>query len=431
MRTIWRLVVDQRDYRLLLSAGLVSQLGDYVLTVGLMYLIYDLTGSTLATAGALVVAVLPQVLLASPAGVLVDRWDRRRILTVAFLAHAAALVPLLAVRGSGTLWLVYLVAAGQSLLELLSVPAERALVPLLVPDERLISANAMNAQAAAVARLVGAGAGGVVAAWGGLTAVTVLDAATFVVAAALVAAVRTPGRSALESASDPPAAEQLAWWHEWRAGLRIAAGNRTLRILIAFTGVTAVGEGVMGTLFAPFVLDVLHGGPQGYGLVVGVQAIGGIAGGLLVAAYGAHWRPARLFAWGAAAFGLIDLTLFLYPLAWAHLAPAVVLMVVVGVPGAAVVAGETTLLQHATQDAHRGRVLGTVMAIQSAGVLLGAALGGTLPALLGGSTGIVAVIAWQGVGYLVFGVLASTVLRPSVTTDQRQEHGIGAVPVRP
>ena len=143
---------------LLLAAGLVSQLGDYVLTVGLMYLVYDLTGSTLATAGMLVVSVLPQVLLASPAGVLVDRWDRRRMLTVAFVAHAVALTPLLAVHGGGTLWLLYVVAGGQSVLELLSVPAERALVPLLVPRERLVSANAMNAQAAAVARLLGAGA---------------------------------------------------------------------------------------------------------------------------------------------------------------------------------------------------------------------------------------------------------------------------------
>src|SRR6478735_11823423 len=106
MRAIWRLLVEHRDYRALLGAGLVSRTGDYVLTVGVMYLVYDLTGSTLATAGALVVAVLPQVLLASPAGVLVDRWDRRRILTVAFLAHAAALTPLLAVHGSGRLWLL-------------------------------------------------------------------------------------------------------------------------------------------------------------------------------------------------------------------------------------------------------------------------------------------------------------------------------------
>ena len=162
-----------------------------------------------------------------------------------------------------------------------------------------------------------------------------------------------------------------------------------------------------------------------------MQAIGGIAGGLAVAAYGDRWRPARLFGWGATAFGLIDLTLFLYPLAWAHLGPAVVLMVLVGVPGAAVVAGATTLLQHATDDAHRGRVLGTVMALQSAGVLLGALLGGTLAALVGGPIGIVAVIAWQGVGYFGFGLLASTVLVPSDPPDQGQEHGIGAVAVRP
>ncbi|GAA4354183.1 MFS transporter [Angustibacter luteus] len=440
MRAIWRLLVEHRDYRALLAAGLVSRTGDYVLTVGLMYLVYDLTGSTVATAGMLVVSVVPQMLLASPAGVLVDRWDRRRVLVVTLVAHAVTLLPLLAVHGGGTLWLLYAVAGVQAVLELLSVPAEQALVPLLVPPERLVSANALNAQAGSVARLVGAGLGGVAAAWGGIVAVTLVDVASFVAAATLVVLVRGAGRGNPVALTEEVVGG-VPWWHEWRAGLRIAAGSRTLRILLAFTVVTAVGEGIMGTLFAPFVLDVLHGGPQGYGLVVGVQAIGGIAGGLLVAGYGDRLRPARLFGWGAAVFGLVDLSLFLYPIAWAHVGPAVVLMIVVGLPGAAVVAGATTLLQHATLDAHRGRVLGTVLALQSAGMLVGAAAAGLLPTLVGGTAGIIAVIAWQGVGYLLFGVLASTVWVPddqprpddeaSAAAEQREEHRVGAVPVRP
>lgn len=431
MRTIWRVLVNHRDYRLLVSAGLVSRLGDYLLSVGLMYLVYERTGSTLATAGMLVAAVLPQALLASPAGVLVDRWDRRRALALCLVAHALGLLPLMAVRGPGTVWVLYAVVVGQSLLELLSAPAEQALVPLLVPGDALVTANAVNAQAQAVARLLGAGAGGVAAAWGGLTAVTLLDAATFVLAAGLVARLRRPAdlRPSVAAAAAPaapvttpvaaplPSPDDVAippvrWWHEWRAGLRLLADHRTLRILVVFTAVTSVGEGVMGTLFAPFVLDVLHGGPQGYGLVVGVQAVGGIAGGLVVAALGERWRAARLLGWGAVAFGVIDLTLFLYPLAWAHVGPAVALMMVVGVPGAAVVAGYTTLLQRATHDSHRGRVLGTVTALQSAGLLLGAGLSGVLAEALGGAGGIVAVIAWQGAGYLVLGLLTSTVLVP-------------------
>ncbi|GAB3596429.1 MFS transporter [Angustibacter peucedani] len=416
MRTIWQVLARHRDYRFLVAAGLVSRLGDHLLAVGLLYLVYERTGSTVATAAMLVAAVLPQVLLASPAGVLVDRWDRRRTLTACLVAHAVGLLPLVAVGGPGTLWLLYAVVVGQSLLELLSVPAEQALVPLLVPRDRQVSANAVNAQAQAVARLVGAGAGGVAAAWGGLPAVTLLDVATFVVAAGLVSRVRTPAagwRVPKVADGEVPAAPPSGWWHEWRAGLRLATGHRTLRVLLVFVAVTSVGEGLMGTLFAPFVLDVLHGGPQGYGLVVGVQAVGGIAGGLVVAAYGERWRPARLFGWGATAFGLVDLTLFLYPLAWPQLAPAVVLMVVVGVPGAAVVAGFTTLLQRATHDHHRGRVLGTVTALQSAGLLVGAAASGVLAEALGGAGGIVAVIAWQGAGYLVLGLLTSTVLVPA------------------
>jgi MFS family permease len=174
-------------------------------------------------------------------------------------------------------------------------------------------------------------------------------------------------------------------------------------VLLLFSALTAVGEGVMGTLFPAFVRDVLHSDARGYGLVVGVQAVGGIAGGLVVAMVGARWRPARLLAVSAVAFGLLDLALFLYPLAWVSLGPAVVLMVVVGVPGAAVSASFTTLLQLGTTDAFRGRVFGTLLGLNSGGLLAGSVLAGWLGEVLG----IVPVIAWQGAGYVLLGIVVA------------------------
>jgi MFS family permease len=408
VRVLWRLLADQRDYRLLVSAGLVSSLGDYLLGVGLVYLVYDLTGSTLASAGLLVVSVLPQALLASVAGVLVDRWDRRRTLAATLLLQVVVLAPLLVVTDDSRIWLLYVVAAAQSVLEQLSTPAEQALVPHLVPVDRLVSANAVNGQARNLARLVGSGVGGVVAAWGGLPALALVDAATFVAAALLVLAIRpTAAHLTLADPSVEPGAP-TPWWQEWRAGLSVAARSRVLRVLLLFSALTAVGEGVMGTLFAPFVRDVLHGGPQGYGLVVGIQAVGGIAGGLVVAAVGDRFRPARLLAAASVVFGLVDLAIFLYPLVWVSLVPALVLMAVVGVPGAAVSASFLTLLQRATDDAFRGRVFGTLLGLQSGGVLVGSVLAGWLGGL--GDGALIATIAWQGAGYVLMGVVVAASL---------------------
>jgi MFS family permease len=185
--------------------------------------------------------------------------------------------------------------------------------------------------------------------------------------------------------------------------------SRTLKVLLVFEAGTAVGEGVMGTLFAPFVRDVLHGGAQGYGFVSGIQAVGGVLGGLAVAAYASRIEPVRLLAMASVAFGAIDLAIFLYPLAYVSVWPALVLMAVVGVPGAAVVASFTTLLQRGTTDAYRGRVFATLLGLQSVGVLVGSLLAGWLGGL-GGSRTIVAVIAWQGAGYVLLGLVVAATL---------------------
>jgi MFS family permease len=400
MRALWRLLAQHRDYRLLVTAGLVSAVGDRLLSVGLAFLVYDRTGSTAASAAMFVVSVLPQMLLASAAGVLVDRWDRRRTLVVAYLVQAAVLAPLLLARDGERVWLLYVVAATAAVVEQLSVPAEQALVPHLVPAEALVSANAVNGQASNVARLVGSGLGGVVVVWGGLSTLAVVDALSFLAAAALLAAI-APASSYIEGDDVVEDAGRVAWWSQWRAGLSVAAGSRTLRVLLLFGGVTAVGEGVMGTLFPAFVRDVLDSDARGFGLVVGIQAVGGIAGGLVVAALGDRWRPGLMLGVGAMLFGLVDLAIFLYPLVYVALAPAVVLMVVVGLPGAAVGASFVTLMQQATRDAYRGRVFGTLLGLESGGLLLGSVLAGWL----GDRLGIVPVIAWQGMGYVLLGLV--------------------------
>jgi Na+/melibiose symporter-like transporter len=395
MGTLRRLLAHNRDYGLLLAANFVSFTGDWILNAGLAYQIYVLTGSTLASAAMVLAALVPQVVLGSFAGVLADRWDRRMAMIVCNLLLAATLLPLLLVDHPDRAPVAYAVVAVHSALTALFAAAEAALVPALVDRTELVTANALNGQARDVARLVGAALGGLLAATGGIMLIALADAATFVAAAVLLLLIRHRAtRSSAQSRAEP-------LLNEWRAGTRIALSSRTLRTLLAFGLITAVGEAIMMTLMAPFVRDVLHGGPQAYGTIMSVQAIGGLAGGAVATLVG-HRFPARLLlGGGAVVFGLLDLVLFLYPLLEPALWPALVIMVLVGLPGALTVAGLVTVFQVATEDAHRGRVFGALTALKAAGMLAGTAVAGTLAE----RAGIVPVIAVQGAGYVLAGLL--------------------------
>jgi Na+/melibiose symporter-like transporter len=401
----------RRDLRLLLTANVISLCGDWVLGIGIAYAVYDLTGSTLASAGSLLAAYLPQVLVGPVAGVLVDRWDRRRTMIGANLAMAVAVLPLVLVTDAATVWLLYPLLVLQSVVEVFFAPAEQAFLPRLVEEDELVTANALNGQAGQVARLVGGALGGVAAAAGGIPAVALLDAATFVVSALLLSRIRTPGRvvvDAAEAAVSQVEPRLTRFRADLVAGVWVVAASRTLRVVLVFALVTSTGEGIMGTLFAPFVNEVLGGSGRAYGLIAGSQAVGGVVGGLVAAAIGHRLSPALLLGAGAMTLGAIDLAIFLYPLAlgetwW----PAMAGMMVVGLPAALTMAGYTTLFQRATDDASRGRAFSLVALCRTVAVLVGTTLAG----FLGEHVGIMPVLAFQGVGYLVAGTMVLLALR--------------------
>ncbi|MGH3254654.1 MAG: MFS transporter [Streptosporangiaceae bacterium] len=411
MRATWRMLAARRDLRLVLSAGIISLTGDWVLTIGLIYRVYAVTGSTVASALTMASSFAPQVLLSAVAGVFADRWDRKRTMIVADLLLAAGLLPLLLVHGAGQIWIVFAVMFAEGAVKQFFSPAEQAMVPRLVPDEELVAANALNGQVSNASRLAGSAIGGILVAVGGLAAVTITDAASFVGSAILLTLVRTSG----QAAGPDPASQQVRTARqrlgrigaELRAGLGLSARNRVLRALMIFALVTSVGEGIMSTLFTPFVEHVLHGSSQEFGLVVAAQAVGGIAGGVVAAAAGHRIRASRLLSVGAIVFGLVDLAIFLYPLGYVAVWPAIAGMIIVGVPGALALAGLITLFQRNTEDAYRGRVFGAISTAEGVTVLAGTLAAGYLSRV----AGIIPVLAIQGAGYVAAGIAMFVWLR--------------------
>jgi len=424
-------LLRQRNFALLWFGGLVSLLGDWALIAALPVYVYQLTGSTLAT-GAMVGAFMaPRLLLGSVAGVFVDRWDRRRTLVVANVLLAINVLALTAATSSDRLWVVFVVALIQSSLAQFVQPAEGALLPLLVPIDDRVPANALNALNNDLARLVGPAIGALTGVYVGLAGVALLDAATFLVAAGLIALIATdsnarqgiPSRSAAPSTeSSVPMAE---FWRQWCDGLRLVSRSRPLATMFAFMTIAGLGEGVMAALFAPFVVEVIGGAEPAYGWLLSAQAVGGLAGGAAIARWGAHVSPTRLVGVGGIAASTFDLLIFNSQALLPGLALPLLLMVVVGLPFASIGIGRTTLIQASTEDRYRGRVIGALATTAALSSLVGTFLGG----VLGGSVGIVTMLNVQGTAYGLAGIMVLVRLRaphsagrpdsPSIGTDAR------------
>jgi predicted MFS family arabinose efflux permease len=382
-----------------------------VLVVGLPIEVYRRTGSTIATMGMLLASLIPAITLGSIAGVFVDRWDRRRLMIVVNVLLAASLLPLLAVDVLG-IWVAYAVLVAASCLEQLFQPAEAALLPnLLEGDEpgQLVTANALNGLNNNIARIVGPVIGGVAVAAGGLVAVAIVDAVSFGVAALLLLAIRTD-RGRADRGEDAAAHhvtvehEAASAWaklrREWREGLGILLGHPVLRALLVFHVITRVGEGVMGTLFVPWATEAVGTDATGYGWILSAQAAGGLVGAVVVGRFGGRVDPVRLLVGAAIVFGVIDNLIFVYPAFFPILAPAVLGMVVVGIPAAAIGAAIATIQQTQAADRHRGRVVGALMALGALGSLVGAIGAG----FLGEVVPVIPLLVVQGSGYVVAGL---------------------------
>jgi predicted MFS family arabinose efflux permease len=334
------------------------------------------------------------------AGVLVDRWDRRRTLVAVSLAQAAFLLPLLAVDGREQLWIVYLVTAVEAVLGQLNDPARNALVPALVGRDDLVGANALIGLNGNLARLAGGPLGGVLVEVAGLPGLVVGDAASFLVGAALLALVRPRPTPGLGAAPAPAPVRGVAG--EWVDGLRVVLGDRRLRWGLVVNGLASVAQGIFVVLFVLFVTRVLAGDGADIGLLRGVQAIGGLVGGVLVVGLARRLEPGRLLGASLLGFAAVDLAIWNGPLlttaAWLYLA----LFVAAGIPGVGVLSGLTALVQARTADAYLGRVFGTYLGtgngLQAVGMLLAG--------LLGDRLGVVAVLNGQAALYLLAGVIA-------------------------
>jgi MFS family permease len=372
-------LLRRRDFGLLWLGGLVSVAGDWVLNAALPFFVYERTGSTVATAGMIVAELAPGAVLGTVGGVFVDRWDRKRVLVWGNVVQAAVVASLLVVPNEGWLWVVFAVAAAQSAVAAFTQPAESALLPGLVEARRLVAANALNALNNRLARLVGAPLGGVLLAAFGLEAVVVLDAVTFVVAAAVIAPIAAPPAPLRAGGAHAARSTLARFWHDWLDGLRIMRRERTIAVLFFVFGLMTFGGTMLDPLDVAWVRDVLGEGPDVYASLITVHAASGIVGTLVVGTFAARVAPRSLIGWASLVAGCGLALKYNVP----ALPLALSLSALSGMTSVLSSVGVETLAQQTVCDEYRGRVFG---ALGSSGALLslaGAVTGGALAEVVG------------------------------------------------
>ncbi|WP_116048060.1 MFS transporter [Amycolatopsis palatopharyngis] len=391
-------VLRQPGFARLWTAAFFSETAEWMLQVALPVLVYQLTGSAASTATSMMLGLLPAVLMSPLAGVLADRYERRLVLFLVCTGQAVVALPLLIADGQAALPLVFLVVAAQASLAALFEPARNALVPDLVGTDQVTAANGLMGVNSSVARLVGASLGGLLLGFGGLPWVVGAYLAALALAGALLLP-RFPARTVAPVAGTPMV-------RQWLDGLNAIRDNPMLRR----TGVTlllsAIAQGMFLVLFVLFVLGRLGGGEPEVGLLRGVQAVGGLVAGAVVATGLRHVRPSALLGWGTLGVGLVSVLIWHLPSVTTEFWVYAGLFALVGAPGVVSASGLLSVLQTAAGPLLAGRVLSTAFAAMAAGTALGMQLAGSLVELVG-LTGLLTV---QAALHVLAGSLALVLL---------------------
>jgi len=353
-----------RRLRIYLLGNAFSTFGDFALFLAMAIWVKSLTGST-SKAGLVMFAFAAGGVLLPLSGVLVDRVRRRSLLIIVNVLSAALVLSLLLVHGRQDVPLIYLVMFLYGAAGTVASPAQAAFLPAIVAEENLADANGMLQSLGGLLRVFSPVAGAGLFAWLGGGSVAVIDAVTFLIAAATLAAitVREPA----------PRPREAGWTAEVSSGVRFIARTTVPRQLVIACGLVMIVIGFYETAVFSLVTLGLHHAPTFVAVLSVTQAVGTIAGGVTASAI-----VKRAGEGPTAVLGLLLTAACSGLLTVAVLPVTIAAMLGLGASIPWLIVSVTTALQRRTPDELRGRVFAafefTITVPQTVSIALGAGL---------------------------------------------------------
>lgn len=391
------------------AASAASNVGDGMNLAALPLLAYTLTDDARLIAAVSFALFVPWLVLALPVGVWVDRWDRQRTMVVANVWRAGlfAVLAVTATTDQLSIELLLIVLAGVGVGEVFFDSTAQAFLPAIVEPDQLARANGYTY----AVEVVGNGFVGLpLGAWLFVAAIALpfsLNAASFLIAAALIGSIRfAPGRAPTSASLPGPFRQELTDGFRW---LREHQVLRTLAVLLAVTNISLeLGLAV----FVKFAADELGVSPRSYGLLLAVTALGSVAGGLIGDRVAARLGSSVTLVVAYAMFGACQLAIAVAPNVW-------IVAAIGAAQGAAIMIWNivsVSLRQRLVPAGLFGRVNGIFRWVGTGSIAIGSVIGGQIayhinlraPFAVGGVVTIVALAA------------CSWAVRPAALTEAEQ-----------
>lgn len=263
------------QFRYLWLAQVISLTGDWFNVIASVVLINRYTHSTLAVGGLFLARALPPFLMGPLAGVVADRFNRKAVLITSDLLRALIVSGFLLVNGPDRVWLLYVLSVAQFAVSAFFEPARSALVPSLVAEDELLTANILASTTWSVLVTLGSAVGGLTAATFGPQIALMVDALSFVISALLVWQIHLPTQNAVP-------ALRGGGRSDFRAGLGYVRQHPNVSAITLVKAMGQVGSvDVMAAAYAKYVFHIGQDGAVTLGLMLAAFGVGSVMGPLL------------------------------------------------------------------------------------------------------------------------------------------------------
>jgi MFS family permease len=269
----FRSVLQHRDFQLLIASFLIDQIGTWSYSVVIVVDVFQRTHSTFVIAALAASRWITGLILSGWAGVIADRIERTKVMITSALASAVVMSGIAVVVGlNGPIWLLLVLGVVTAATGAPYRPASGALTPEIVDESELAAANGVYATLESLTIVLGPAFGGLLLLAGAHVLGVVINAATFVIAAGLVALLKVRSTGSAE-----PGGRMLSQWMDGIRALRVA---RVAFVLVVFCALDSAVYGASTVVYAPMSIH-LGTGVDGYSYLLAGAALGGvIAAGL-------------------------------------------------------------------------------------------------------------------------------------------------------
>ncbi|HET6444191.1 MAG TPA: MFS transporter [candidate division Zixibacteria bacterium] len=293
-------VFKRRDFTLMWLGQLVDTIGSSLTSLAASILIYRETGSAASVGLMLIATAAPSLFVGLFAGVIVDRYDRKRIMIAANLIRAVLvfLIPLLV--PLNTAWLYILVALTSTVGQFFD-PAHESVLPEVAPDEELAAANSLMAISSFGSTAIGFAASGLLASLGDLKWAFYIDALTFLLSAVFIVLIDIKPLVVDAKTNAAVVASNL------RSGLQYLFDTPILRSLFLVSIPVLVAVGLINSILLPFATQALEMNEFQFGIQEGVTSIGFVIGSLALAVFAGRLYEGQWLTIGYIGLGILGI----------------------------------------------------------------------------------------------------------------------------